>query len=326
MLNHDPMEGPTNLNLYQEKRKLEKSIERAEQELATKQKEMKSMEQMVSTYKSNPKFGNSKHFAGEIQNLRRCIADIEAALAAMKSNKAVVEERLEGLRSRSPMVSHTGTLIRGGNNGENGSSPMFVRDRTPRSSQSSGSLKSLSIGNYNYNLNFCQKYRLVFFLCRFFGSLLLVLYQFSSVYPEKEGLIHVCHITGSSSASGHPSNISPDSGGVYDVPEAASTTMDNDDNWDDHEFNDAPPPPPPPPPSNNSSNGFSKVPLCIALYPYPCQGEQLQESNIPMAEGEEFEVVEGDSDGWTRVRKRGTSGLCVGDEGYVPTSFLQMSR
>ena len=52
----------TNLNLYQKKKGLEKNIEEAEKELDKKQRELKSLQQMVQTYKNNPKFGNPKHF------------------------------------------------------------------------------------------------------------------------------------------------------------------------------------------------------------------------------------------------------------------------
>jgi len=62
MLTQDALEKPTNLNLYPKKRELERTIEATEKELAKKQKEVAGMQQMVDTYKNNPKFGNSKHF------------------------------------------------------------------------------------------------------------------------------------------------------------------------------------------------------------------------------------------------------------------------
>ena len=52
----------------------------AEGNLAKKQKELASMQQMVQTYKQNPKFGNAKQFAGEIGKLNTVIGEIEAAL------------------------------------------------------------------------------------------------------------------------------------------------------------------------------------------------------------------------------------------------------
>ena len=41
------------------------------------------MQQMVQTYKQNPKFGNAKQFAGEIGKLNTVIGEIEAALGKM---------------------------------------------------------------------------------------------------------------------------------------------------------------------------------------------------------------------------------------------------
>ena len=55
----------------------------AEGNLAKKQKELASMQQMVQTYKQNPKFGNAKQFAGEIGKLNTVIGEIEAALGKM---------------------------------------------------------------------------------------------------------------------------------------------------------------------------------------------------------------------------------------------------
>ncbi len=62
MLAQDALEKPTNLNLYPKKRELERAIQETEAALARKRKELASLEQMVATYKSNPKFGNTKHF------------------------------------------------------------------------------------------------------------------------------------------------------------------------------------------------------------------------------------------------------------------------
>ena len=98
MLQTNVMDKPTNLNLYPKKKELERSIDDTEKQLAKKTKELKSLQQMVSTYKSNPKFGNSKHFAGEITNLQRDIGEYEQALGAMRANLAAIEDQLESLR------------------------------------------------------------------------------------------------------------------------------------------------------------------------------------------------------------------------------------
>ena len=98
MLQTNVMDKPTNLNLYPKKKELERSIDDTEKQLAKKTKELKSLQQMVSTYKSNPKFGNSKHFAGEITSLQRDTGEYEQALGAMRANLAAIEDQLESLR------------------------------------------------------------------------------------------------------------------------------------------------------------------------------------------------------------------------------------
>ena len=78
---------------------------------------------------------------------------------------------------------------------------------------------------------------------------------------------------------------------------------------------------------------------CIALYSYSGEAESsmglqvfssldpnilssliFEDMNPPtfFQEGEEVTVTEGDLGGWTRVRRGGT-----GEEGYVPTAYLQ---
>uniref|UniRef100_A0A8C4R2J9 Formin binding protein 1a n=1 Tax=Eptatretus burgeri TaxID=7764 RepID=A0A8C4R2J9_EPTBU len=56
---------------------------------------------------------------------------------------------------------------------------------------------------------------------------------------------------------------------------------------------------------------------CKALYPFEGQSE----GTMPMGEDETFQLVEEDKgDGWTRVRRTD------GEEGYVPTSYLEAPR
>ena len=58
----------------------------------------------------------------------------------------------------------------------------------------------------------------------------------------------------------------------------------------------------------------------VALYPFT--GEV--ESSVNMEEGEQFFVTEPDVEGWTRVRRLGTSregGAQL--EGFVPSSFIK---
>ena len=82
----------------------------------------------------------------------------------------------------------------------------------------------------------------------------------------------------------------------------------------DEDFPSPPPPPPPPPPVSPPPQ------VVVALYPFDGQSA----SNIPMVEGEQFYVTEGDQDGWIRVRR--VDGRFFADEhlveGFVPTAFL----
>ena len=110
--------GPSNLNLYPRKKELERQMARIEAELSKSQKELFSLNQMMETYQNNPKFGNSKKFQAEIQNLHSHVSELESALTSIRAEHVQVEERLEALRSRtsSPSVrsSPSARLQRGG--------------------------------------------------------------------------------------------------------------------------------------------------------------------------------------------------------------------
>lgn len=57
---------------------------------------------------------------------------------------------------------------------------------------------------------------------------------------------------------------------------------------------------------------------CKALYAF----DATSEGSIPMAEGEELQVIELDQgDGWTRVRR--VTGPNGWEEGFVPTSYIE---
>jgi len=212
------------------------------------------------------------------------IESLERALAAMRAERDRVEDQLESLRSRSPMVGANGGGTLGGHH-NGGHSPILMRGRgtTPRGSQSSGSLKSSSNAST------------------------------ASHDIPASSLVATMPVGGYGRGGGGGGDA------IYDSvagSEAGGVPPPYDDEWDDDDDFSAASPPPPPPPPMPSSGGAS---TCSALYPY--EGPDLQESNLPMAAGEEFSVVESDSDGWTRVRRlRPTGGM---DEGYVPTSFLQ---
>ena len=72
--------------------------------------------------------------------------------------------------------------------------------------------------------------------------------------------------------------------------------------------------------SGVSSSGPGQFKRCEALYDYTTG---LEQNNIPMIAGDQFHVIEEDSEGWTRVRRvmPTASGL---DEGYVPSAYLKM--
>ena len=71
-------------------------------ELAKCHKEMNSFQKMEETYRSNPKFGNSNQLRAEMDQVRAKIKDLDAALASLRAEHAIVENRLGSLRSRSP--------------------------------------------------------------------------------------------------------------------------------------------------------------------------------------------------------------------------------
>lgn len=57
---------------------------------------------------------------------------------------------------------------------------------------------------------------------------------------------------------------------------------------------------------------------CRALYAF----DATSEGSIPMAEGEDLQVIELDQgDGWTRVRRITDSSIW--EEGFVPTSYIE---
>ena len=141
---------------------------------------------------------------------------------------------------------------------------------------------------------------------------------------------------GSSNSSGSMKSstlsIASSNNRVYDVPSIRQSSSD--------EYDEIPAPPPCPPmpdppcstnsdtmssmsspsvSSNSSTDGQLK--RCVALYTYANQN--MEESNIPMDEGEEFWIVDEDCDGWTRVR-RCCPNPDYGDEGFVPTTWIRL--
>lgn len=126
LLNKDPLAstGPTDYNLYPQKKKLEKEMVAIEAELSKSQKELASLNQMMQTYQSQPKFGNSKKFQVEIQKLHANVTELEAALTSVRAEHVSVERKLEALRNQrnnhcSPSINR---LNRGGSTNSSGGS------------------------------------------------------------------------------------------------------------------------------------------------------------------------------------------------------------
>ena len=133
--------------------------------------------------------------------------------------------------------------------------------------------------------------------------------------------------TNSSGGSVKSSSLSiASSGQVYDVPSASASD----------DYDEIPPPPPEvltPPASDTmssmsspsvssaSSSEAGHLKRCVALYTF--NNANMEESNIPMEEGEEFFIVDDDCDGWTRVR-RVISNHEFGEEGFVPTTWIKI--
>jgi len=128
--------------------------------------------------------------------------------------------------------------------------------------------------------------------------------------------------------------------GIYDMPSVPHYDSYVDDT-DDH----IPPPPPPPPmpgiggmsiSDDNSvstrsiSPSVSPAPSsidfvgrCRALFDY--SNANMEESQIPMHQGEELLLIESDCDGWTRVRRAFPNPQYGGaDEGFVPSTWIEM--
>lgn len=74
--------------------------------------------------------------------------------------------------------------------------------------------------------------------------------------------------------------------------------------------------------ASDASGGIGGLKRCVALYTY--DHSNMEESNIPMEEGEELVVVDDDCDGWTRVRRLMPTSSQIGDEGFVPTAWIRM--
>ena len=75
-------------------------------------------------------------------------------------------------------------------------------------------------------------------------------------------------------------------------------------------------------PSVSPAPSVDIIGRCRALYDY--NNANMEESQIPMNQGEEFLLIEPDCDGWTRVRRAFPNPQYGGDEGFVPSTWIEM--
>ena len=66
---------------------------------------MKALQVMVQTYTQTPKFGDVKKFQGELETAAHRVQVLESELNAFKTELADVNNALENIRSKSPLVS-----------------------------------------------------------------------------------------------------------------------------------------------------------------------------------------------------------------------------
>ncbi len=220
------------------------------------------------------------------------IGEIEAALTSFKAELVGVDEKLSTLRHRSPHVTR-GLSIAG-----NGNAPQSLRRGGSTGSSKSSSL-SIASSSKIYDV---------------------VNPDYDEIPPPPPASTGS---TGSSSASDHADH-------VHHHHQTGSDTMSSMSS----------------PSVTSASSSEASMKRAIALYTYN-NANTMEESNIPMEEGEEFlskttifitgysaadllfvlffVVVDDDCDGWTRVRRAIPSqNPNVGDEGFVPTTWIRM--
>ena len=85
-----------------------------------------------------------------------------------------------------------------------------------------------------------------------------------------------------------------------------TTTLRQTSEWEEEAFDNL----------STPSPVFERV---TAVYPFASDSFDT----IPMAEREEFILIEGDQNGWTKVRRVDARYFDDVGEGFVPTSFIQ---
>ena len=73
------------VNYFQIKRELEKSIEAVESELFRGEKEMRSLQVMVASYRNNPKFGDVTKFQSELDSVTLRVQNSKAQVSFLSN-------------------------------------------------------------------------------------------------------------------------------------------------------------------------------------------------------------------------------------------------
>lgn len=100
-----------NVNYYQMKRDLEKKIDSQESELLRGQKEMKSLQLMIQTYRENPKFGDVKNFECELEDSVLRVQQLQASLHSLRSQLEEVLVALDNLKLGGGLITADSTSV-----------------------------------------------------------------------------------------------------------------------------------------------------------------------------------------------------------------------
>merc|ERR1712130_911342 len=278
-------ENGENSNLFPRKRELEKRIASVEAEVAKGQKEMAALQLMVATYRQNPKFGDAAKFQGELEAAILRVQTLESDLHALTGELGEVDRRLALLRlSLPPAYSSnfsTPELRREGSVGSGSATSSSVCGGILQSVEQEG-IKTNSSSNGSST-----------------GSI--------SSEKDNDSLEEPLNFkTRLSTNSQFNINLQSDTRTSVDS-EHHSDLKHGEDEWDSVDL-------PPPPLSWETPEAEEKE--VEALYDF--EGETA--STLPMRAGELFILVEPDSEGWSKVKRKRD----LEEEGYVPTSFINV--
>ena len=77
----------TSVNHFQIKRELEKNIEAVESELTRGEKEMRSLQVMVASYRNNPKFGDVSKFETELASVTLRVQHSQVQVSSLQCHE-----------------------------------------------------------------------------------------------------------------------------------------------------------------------------------------------------------------------------------------------